>query len=38
MKNIIESFKYNAINNPDKLFCMDDNNSYTYKESYKIVK
>lgn len=37
MKNIIESFKSNVINNPDKLFCVCDTNSYTYKESYEIV-
>lgn len=38
MKNIIEYLKNNAQTHPHKTFCVDENFSYSYLESYNIVK
>lgn len=38
MKNIIEFLQRNCNKSPDKIFCVDDEDSYTYAKALQIVK
>lgn len=38
MKNIVEYLKNNAADCPNKIFCVDENVSYSYLESFEIAK